>query len=112
MVDPMRPEFAAEAGTLVSAKWKRCVHQSIRVNPDGARLQTARDAVRTLHVAGPDGSGETIRIRIGLLNDLIDVLKREDGKHRTKDFLTRDLHIVLHVAENCGLQKKPYASVT
>src|SRR5579859_6640670 len=35
----VRSKFAAESRTLISAEWKRRIHQAVRINPNRSRLQ-------------------------------------------------------------------------
>src|SRR5207302_2027238 len=111
MLDRVRSEFTAEAGTLVTAEGQRRVHQTICVDPHRARLQTSRDHVGFLDVARPDGCGQAVWIVIGALDDLIDVVKCQYRKDWPKDLFPRDLHLVLHVAEDRGLDKESFVAI-
>src|SRR5579864_4248088 len=111
MLDRMRSKFTAEAGTLVTAEGQRRVHQTIRVDPHGARFQSPRDHVSFLDIACPDGGGQAVWIVIGALDDLIAVVKCQHRQDRPKDLFLRDLHVVLHVAEDRWLDKESLASI-
>src|ERR1051326_2653395 len=111
MLDGMRAQFAAEAGTLVATEGQRRVHQTVRIDPYRTCLQAARDAVRFLYVTGPDRRRQAVRIVVRLLDDLINIIEGQHGKNRTKDLFARDLHVVLHVTENRGLDEESLVSI-
>src|SRR5690348_16056727 len=52
MLNGVRAQFAAEAGTLISTEGQRRIHQSVSIDPYRAGFQSARDAVCFLHVTG------------------------------------------------------------
>src|SRR5579872_757388 len=79
VLDGMRAEFAAEAGALVAAKGQRRVHQTVSVDPYRAGFQSARDAVRFLHVTRPDRRSQAVGIVVRLLDDLVNVVEGQHG---------------------------------
>src|ERR1700686_4743247 len=111
MFNRVHAQLAPETRTLVSAKWQRRVHQSVRIYPHRASLQPPRDAVRLLHVARPYGRRQAIGIVISLLNDFVDIVERQNRKHGTENFFPRNLHVVLYVAKNCWLYEETLAPI-
>src|SRR3954451_4972312 len=59
MLDGVGAQLASEAGLLVAAEGHGRVHGTISIDPDGARLQPARECVRLLDIIRPDAGGET-----------------------------------------------------
>src|SRR5437879_13415813 len=107
----MSTHLKAVTRILLSPEGERWVDQTTRVYPHCARFQSPRDHMSFLDVARPDGGGQAVWIVIGALDDLIDVVKCEDRQDGPKDLFLRDLHVVLHVAENRGFDKESLASI-
>src|SRR3984893_5173794 len=98
-------EFAADAGLLEAAERGGGVEDVIAIHPDGAGADAVGDGVGFGDVLGPDGGGEAVERFVGALDDFADVLEFENGHYRAEDFFLRNLHVVLHVGENGGLDK-------
>src|SRR6185437_4049266 len=59
-------ELATVAAHFVSAKSSGGIVIVIRVDPDSAGFETARDAMRFGDIASPNGSSQAVRIFVGL----------------------------------------------
>src|SRR5882757_8949541 len=98
-------EFAANAGLLEAAEGSRSVEHVVAVDPDGAGANRVRDGVGLGDVLGPDRGGQAVHIFVGALDDFAEVRELENGHDRAEDFFLGDLHVVLHVRENGGLDE-------
>ena len=72
------------------------------VDPDGAGLEPAGDAVALLAVERPHRRGETEVRVVGEVNRLFLGLDFDDRNDRAEDLLAHDPHRVCHVREHGG----------
>src|SRR3954463_13542630 len=78
-------EFAADAGHFEAAEGGGGVEDVVAVDPDGAGLELGGHAVGLADVAGPDGGGEAVHAAVAALDDVVDVLERDDGHDGAED---------------------------
>src|SRR5262245_11202279 len=61
--------------------------------------------MRLRDVACPNSSRKTVRRPVGALDDLIEILERNDAHHRTEDLFLGDFHLVLNVGKDGRLNE-------
>src|SRR5262245_50189027 len=109
VLERVHAHLAAEAALFVAAKRRSGVVDVVRVDPDCARLQLARDVMRLLDVPGPHRGGESVSRVVRAGDRLVDIGKLDGRKHRAEDLLARDGHLWRHAIEYRRLQKVPPA---
>src|SRR5690606_38707894 len=75
------------------------------VVPYRAGPQPASNGIGALRIVGEYRTVETIDRRIGDLDGLFLVCRRNDAQHRAEDFLPRDGHVVVYIAEHGRLDE-------
>src|ERR1700733_3918677 len=104
-VNRVLAQLAAEARLLVAAERRHRVDLTVRVDPNGAGLQLARDAERAVDVLGPDRGGQAVARVVALEDDVGFILELDRRGDRAKDFFARDLHLVVNAGENRRLDE-------
>src|SRR5829696_2996568 len=87
MLERVRAHFPAEAARLVAAERRGGVVDVVGVDPDGARLELARDVMRLLDVAGPDRRRQSVWRFVGARDRLVDVGKLNRREYRPENLL-------------------------
>ncbi len=75
---------------------------AIGIDPDGAGLQLAGDAVHAADVGAPDAGRQAERGPVGDADRIGLVVERNHAGHRAEDLFLRDAHLVRDVGENRG----------
>src|SRR5882724_10239715 len=82
--------LAAVAAGADAPKRRARIDALVRVDPDHACLQLAREAMRTLARARPDSAAESVFGAVGDAQGLFVVLEGQHGDEGAEDFFLRD----------------------
>lgn len=99
----IRTQLSADTRFLVSTKGCLVVGHVVLVDPDCAGLEGVGDADRSVEVVGVNTSCQTVGGVVGELENLLLVLEFLDCADRSKDFFLDNLHLVVDVGEDGGL---------
>src|SRR2546428_290826 len=108
-VERLAPQIASEAGCLEPAERGARIVEVVAVDPDRARANRPRGAVRLLDVPGPDPGGEAVHRLIGEAHAVVEVVERQHGEHRPKDLLAGNGHLGLDAVEHRRLDVVAFA---
>lgn len=99
----IRSQLSADTRFLVSTKGSLVVGHIVLVNPDCASLEGVGDADRSVEVVGVNTSCQTVGGVVGELENFFLVLEFLDCADRSEDFFLDNLHLVVDVGEDGGL---------
>lgn len=77
----------------------------VAVDPDSAGPQRVGDLESGVEVAGVHGSGETVCCRVSDANGVLLGLELGDGADGSENLLLHDLHVLLDIGEDGGLDE-------
>src|SRR5687768_16980686 len=92
--------IAADSARLHATERRRQVAIVLGVDPDHARLERAREAMRAPDVVRPEIRGEAIAHAVCDRKRLALVGEWYDGQHRSEDLLLRHSKVVLRAREH------------
>ncbi len=104
--EPVRAQFAAHPGLLVTAEGRKGVEASA-VDVDLTGLQPPGERGGLGVVARPDGTGESVHGAVRDAQGVLLVLVAQDAEHGTEDLLLGDRHLGATSAKTVGRTKKP-----
>jgi hypothetical protein len=99
----IRTQLSADTRFLVSTKGSLVVGHIVLVNPDCAGLESVGDADRSVEVVGVNTSCQTVGGVVGELENFLFVLEFLDCADRSENFFLDNLHLVVDVGEDGGL---------
>src|SRR5205809_3393668 len=109
-LDRAEAALAPQPRLLVAAEG-RVGHDRVVVYADGAGPQRLRHAERPFDVGGEDAGAEAIRRVVGDADRFVLVGERDGRQHRPEDLLAGDLHLVVDVGEQRGVDEVPGGQV-
>src|SRR5438445_3742239 len=95
-IDRIPSELATEPRLLVAAKRRHRIDLAVGVDPDRAGFELARDTEGAIDILGPYRRCESVVGVVALHDDVVLVLELYRGSDRSKDFLARDFHLIVH----------------
>ena len=98
-------KLATDTRLLVSTEGQLVVDHVVLVDPDGTSLEGVGDLDGGVEVGGVDSGGKTVVGVVADLDDLLLGLELADGADRAEDLLLHNLHVVLDVGEDGGLDE-------
>src|SRR5690606_33157573 len=109
-VEAVVAAVAAYAAGLHATERRRQVADVVRVDPDHAGVELAREAVGPRHVVRPQVGGEAVVDVVGDPQGLGFAIEGERHEYRPEDLLPGDAHAGQRAAEQRGAQVLPVAS--
>src|ERR1700674_390768 len=103
--------FAAPAGLLVSAEGQGSVENVVAVNPHRTGAELGSETMRLLDIARPNSRGQAVNRIVGLRNQFPGIAERNGRNHRSEDLLPHDLHVLVRVHQNGGLDEVSFVAV-
>jgi hypothetical protein len=107
----MFAQLTPNPGLLVATERRDWIDDVVAVDPNRSGLQPSRNFMCAADVIGPDRGSEPIGRIVALQHCVVLIFERNHGHDGTEDLLTRNLHGVLHVGENGGIDEEALAVV-
>src|SRR5678815_6104848 len=98
-LESLHAPFTAKAALLETAEGRCGIESVVRVEPDHARLELARDLKDLGALVGPHARGKPVRSVVGAGNGLLRCAEGHDCEDRAKDLLAGDAVAGLHTGE-------------
>jgi hypothetical protein len=98
-------QLAPNARLLETTKRSADIHDVVAIHPNRASVQPICNRSRLLDVMGPDSGHQAIGGLICPTDHLVDIFEGNDAHDWTKNFFFGNLHIVLNVGKNSGLDE-------
>src|ERR1700758_3097940 len=104
--------LATPARLLKAAERHSRVENVIAVDPHGTSTQLRGGCVGFVNVARPDGGSKPVDVVVRSANQVITSLEWNGGDHRSEDFFADNLHLLVGIYKDRGLDEVTLRSVT
>lgn len=98
-------ELTANTRLLVATEWHLVVKRVVSIHPYSSSAERIRDLDGGVEVRGVHSGGKTVSGLVAERDDLLLGLELADAADRAEDLLLHDLHVLLDVGEDGGLDE-------
>lgn len=84
----------------------------VTIDPNGTSLKSVANFDSSVKVPSVNTSSETIESIMSLRKDILDIGEFTDGNDRSENLFLHDLHLLIDIGEDGGLNEVSFLSVT